>query len=818
MNLKPFLCGLRLAITLSLLLSVAPRAVRADDASEEARQISMLQSQASPQEKDAACVWLKHHGTARSVPELAALLNDDQLSQSARYALETMPGPEAEDALIAALAQTSGPLKAGVVNSLGVRRDARAVPALAKLLTDPDEQVAHATAASLGDIATPAALKALEKQLDAPTGPAQGEVVDGCLRCAQRLLAEGNRKRAFAAYEEIYQRPTKEFYHVAAYRGMVLADGAYGVDLIAKAITNGPASLQMEAIQLVHEKEIPGVTTAIAQLLPNVDPLAQAALIDALGQRDDPAAVPEIAALANQAQPDVRVAAAGYLGNLGDDKNVPWLVEVAATTGDAAQAAARQALTLIHRGNSTQELLDMLSDSKPEAQVEIIRALSGRSAVEAVPQLLRLAQQVDDPVRDAAFQALGRLVDQPQLDALVQVVGQMTTDVGRTTAAGAVVAACRHIQRHHGTVDMTPVWAALKNGPPETRVALFPVCSGLTGPQAKEVLRAGVADSNPQVHAAAARALCDTEDPTLLPDITQLATGESNEELRISAMEACVRLTTQEEGITIPDAERIKLFQALTPAAASAAEKRVVLSGLAALPDERALQLAEPLLSNATVSNEAARAVIAICQRLPASAAAETMLKNISETASDEVRQDAQAALKMVEAREEYITTWEYAGPYRQAGQDFHALFDIAFPPETAGAQGVDWRNLSVSDDPKSPWAMDLLKAMGGEQEVAYARASIHSAAEKTAWLLVNSDDGVKVWLNGTVVHANNVSRSLNGAPDKVKITLQPGWNELLLKVTQNNAGWGFCVRLTDADGSQLKDVKYAAGPAHNQM
>lgn len=817
MNLKT--TCLRLAISFSLLLSTSQSVVLADDTNEEAHYISALQSQASPQEKDAACVWLKRHGTAQSVPALAALLNDEQLSHSARYALESMSVPEAGNALIAALAQTSGSLKAGVIESLGIRREKKAVPELAKLLADTDDQIARVSASSLGDIATPDALKALEACLNDPNVSRQGAIIDGCLRCAQNMLAAGDRKHALAVYRELYQRPTKEFYHVAAYRGMVLASGARGVGLITDAITKGPASLQMEAIQLVHEKEISGVTKAVAKLLPNVDPLEQVALIDALSQRDDPAAVPEIVELAKQSKPETRVAAVSALGTLGSDKDIPLLIHVAAAAGDPAQAAARQALGLVHRGNPNKALQNLLSVSESATQVEVIRALSSRSAVEAIPQLLQLARQADDTVRDAAFQGLARLVDQPHLDALVQIVGQMTTDAGRASAASALAAACRHIQREHGAIDMTPVWAALRSGSSETRIALFPVCSTLTEPEAREVLRAGLADHDPQVHAAAVRALCDTMDPALVPDVARLATDPSQAEFRTPAIESLVRLTTQEDSITIPDPERIKMFQAIAPVASSAAEKRVVLSGLAMISDERTLQLAEPLLSDTTVSNEAAKAIVSICRKLPDADTAGTALKKfISQAGNDEMRQDAEAALKMVEARADYITGWQFAGPYRQAGKDYKALFGMVFPPEIAGAQGTDWRNLPLSDDPNSPWVMDLLKAMGGEQEVAYARTSIHSADEQSAWLLINSDDGVKVWLNGQVVHARNVSRGLTGAPDKVKITLKSGWNDLLLKVTQNNQGWGFCVRLTDLDGSQLKGLQYAANPARSPM
>ena len=53
----------------------------------------------------------------------------------------------------------------GVIGSLGVRRDAKAVDAMAKLLTGADAEVAQAAARALGNIGTPEAAKALDAAL-----------------------------------------------------------------------------------------------------------------------------------------------------------------------------------------------------------------------------------------------------------------------------------------------------------------------------------------------------------------------------------------------------------------------------------------------------------------------------------------------------------------------------------------------------------------------------------------------------------------------------------------------------------------------------
>src|ERR1019366_7594414 len=117
---------------------------------EEQQLIGVLQSSQSPRDKDAACARLKRIGTPQSIPALAALLTDEALSHSARYARESMPYAKAGQALADALGKTSGLTKVGIINSLGFRQETRAEPALVALLTEQDAQVASAAARALG--------------------------------------------------------------------------------------------------------------------------------------------------------------------------------------------------------------------------------------------------------------------------------------------------------------------------------------------------------------------------------------------------------------------------------------------------------------------------------------------------------------------------------------------------------------------------------------------------------------------------------------------------------------------------------------------
>jgi len=102
---------------------------------------------------------------------------------------------------------------------------------------------------------------------------------------------------------------------------------------------------------------------------------------------------------------------------------------------------------------------------------------------------------------------------------------------------------------------------------------------------------------------------------------------------------------------------------------------------------------------------------------------------------------------------------------------------------------------------------VDLAHEIGGDHAAAYLKTRLWSMIDQPAVLEIGSDDGVKVWLNGQVVHANNAARGVTPGQDKVPVQFRTGWNDLLLKVTNGAGGWGACVRVADAQGRPLKNV-----------
>jgi len=118
--------------------------------------------------------------------------------------------------------------------------------------------------------------------------------------------------------------------------------------------------------------------------------------------------------------------------------------------------------------------------------------------------------------------------------------------------------------------------------------------------------------------------------------------------------------------------------------------------------------------------------------------------------------------------------------------------------------------------------AVNLIEAVGNKQDaVAYLRAKIWSPQTQKATLLLGTDDGVKVWLNGKQVHANNAARGVAVDQDKVPVSLQQGVNELLLKVTNGGGDWGAIARFA-GEGGPLRNLnevspKFASDQGSNE-
>ena len=250
-------------------------------------------------------------GTAASVPALAALLGEERTSQAARYALEGMPFPEAVAALRQALGQTSGLIKAGLIDSLGWRRDAASVPLLTPLLSGPDTAIAAAAASALGRIGSKDAIAALTSARDtcrrpqssAPSWKACCNAPNGSWPAA--MPAAQPRSTAVCS-----RRSSRKPIRIAAWRGLVLADARQRTELVTNALSGKDRPLQLAALKLLRELNDQRVVKACLRQWKSLPADCQLAVLDArlkLAQmRCQPSAPPRKARTSSSASPPGR--------------------------------------------------------------------------------------------------------------------------------------------------------------------------------------------------------------------------------------------------------------------------------------------------------------------------------------------------------------------------------------------------------------------------------------------------------------------------------------------------------------------------------
>jgi HEAT repeat protein len=793
---------------LILLLTSATTAFGAAQADAERQALTVLQSDAPVAAKEVACLRLKEIGTASSVPHLANSLTNDTLAQWALDALETLPAPEAGEALLAVLPGVSGNTKAGVIHALGLRRVVRAVSELATLSTDSDELLAISAAQALGRIANRDALAALQNAHSAVSGRMRMYFTDALLACADRLRTEGNVEAATKVYEELRAPEESPAVRLAAFRGSVLCAGEAQTSRVLAALIGQDELEQSMALQLV--RELPALDTLVlAGALDKIVPAAQVALIEALRQRGDPVAAVALAGATRKGAPAARLAAIKALGELGDASHAGMLAELAGSAPGEERSMARVALVNLHRGDIFAAILAEISRARPDAKLELVQALARRGDPRAVPELLRLAVAADDQLGVAATRALENLAGEAQLSPLLALMLQTANESRRAAAVGAFVTVATRCPSPHSFSS-----AALKSwndAAPASRSALLEAAGQIGGPGVLEALRAALKDADAHIRETALRTMSEYAGDAARPDLLKLAEEATSDAERVIALRGYWRLV--EAMSNHSSADRLAAVRAGLVATKTPTDQKLGLARLAELRGVAVLELAQTYRRDPAVRLEAEAACLQVASTLSAAhhEASVVALRNLAgEAGSRRVRDEAQVLLTVLQGQAGYISSWLVSGPYRQEGREAQQLFDVKFAPESAPAQ-AEWRPLPESSSLTNHWLADLGPVVGGDHCVVYLKTRVFCPGEQPIALELGSDDGVKLWINGALVHANNAVRGFTVGEDKVKGTLKEGWNDFLVKITQHTLGCAVAIRVLDLDGKPLPGLRMEA-------
>ena len=456
----------------------------------EQKFIAFLKSDATLAGKDFICKQLSVMGSEASVPVLSAMLADPKTADLGRYALERIPGPAVDRALRETLAKTTGKTRIGIINTLGIRRDAASVAALRPLALGSQPAEASAALFALAKIADPASLAVLSEAQGKTTGAVHADAAEAWLQAANRLTERGNAASAVPIFKALYATKDPGTVQAAALRGLANAGGAQSVPVLMEALRGNDARLQAIAIRADARFGWPvdrrNAEAERGRPDSHSGPLGTAERSD----RTRAAGLHQRAKGLEQTGADGRTARHRPVGNASA---VPVLAAIAAGDDTAEQAAARAALGRIRGKEADQAVVDGIASAAPKVKLELIRAAGDRGAAAAAPVLLKMARDADPDVRRESLRALHDTGSANDIAAMVALVVTPVQAADRTEAVKSLGAMLRRSDPS-GIKAVVSAYTPARD--PEARTALMQVMGQSGNAEALAILRAALNDQD----------------------------------------------------------------------------------------------------------------------------------------------------------------------------------------------------------------------------------------------------------------------------------------------------------------------------------
>ena len=602
-----------LAIAVSFTAQSALTAARADwtadqlsrpfpPTSSEQRLIESLRAGA-PEEKAFACKQLAIYGSKAAVPDLAKLLADEQLASWARIALEAIPDPAADEALIDAAKTLDGKLLVGTINSLGARRSEKALDQLAARLNDDDAEVASAAAVALGRIGNDHAVHALRQSFAGAAPAVRSAIAEGGILCAERMLADGKHDAAAKIYDEIRRADVPKQRTREATRGAILARGAQGIPLLIEQLKSSDKA--MFQIALSTAREIPGskVAEALAGELAGAPPERASLIVYAIGDRQHAVLPRAVLQAARAGDTQVRLAAIETVGKLGGASSIDTLLEIASGSDGELPQAAKDALARLSGEDVNAEIVRRVPEAKGKSLAILFETIGVRR-IDATDHLVKAVDHSDEAVRRAALTALGATAGPEDLTVLISAAVD-ANDAAAEVAWRALEAASIRMPDREATAAQLA--AAIPKGSSEAKKRLLEILGAMGGTKALDTVAEAAKSDNAELQDVGTRVLGEWMTADAAGPLYEIASSEHKYKTR--ALRGYLRIARQ---LNLPDRERLAMCRKALAIAERPQERELALDAMKRSPSAEAVELASSLLDDREIRDRAVETAIFI--------------------------------------------------------------------------------------------------------------------------------------------------------------------------------------------------------------
>ena len=448
-----------------------------------------------------ACKRLAVYGTDAAIPALVALLPNEKQNFNARFALEAMPSEAVDAALLKAAKELKGTCLVGVIDTIGVRGKADSFATLKEIAdANDDPAVQKAIYAACGMIASPEAeaflVEESAKDLGAMEYYARKALGDAILDVADNYEKSGALDKA-AALDDVVAAAAFPKYEKEAgiYRSLINK----GADSAAKVVEllqgdDGPVSdVALKSIREFAPDASAKVAAALVENFDKFDAVRKVRVVRAFEnlKADDAKAVafPKLTSLVDADDVALRAAVAKalaqYAGNLENaaatrvngNESSPALVDAKVALG-VALAKAKPAL---FENPKASTLLDDMDETDALIQLKIIELARIKSAG---PALVKIANERQGALRDAALSALSEIVELDDLQLLVDALNGETDDA---KVDWILRAACTRLPREDCAAKVADLFA---KSDLEQQLKILPLLKQIGGKTALDAVAA----------------------------------------------------------------------------------------------------------------------------------------------------------------------------------------------------------------------------------------------------------------------------------------------------------------------------------------
>jgi HEAT repeat protein len=586
--------------------------------------------------------------------------------------------------------------------------------------------------------------------------------------------------------------------------------------LLALTKPNQPISVRKAAVNALGICGTDEAVQALASLLK--DEQVRDNALAALKQIGSTAAAKAIADAAATAKGEWQRALLATLGEIGRPEGVPVLL-TALRTGDAqTKSVAAMALGRIGDAKAIPVLAAAAQQGIPSAFDALIRTgdlllqrKQTSSAIQAFEQALKLARVEHE--KCAALIGLGKTGSAKALPILVDALD--ASEITVRSAATEALIAYRHPDASQGFSQM------FQRANPAEKAQLLKVLVARREPFVGKLLQQSANSPVAELRLTALELMGQSDDPNLERTLWEFVL-KGDEKTKAVALRSYLQLAEIRASKGKTELARSMFEQGLRVAEKSNMVELVsrALNGIALIGDPKSLPMVQEYLKRPEPPYEAFAAAVAIANSLAQKENKTDAIELLKSALAKRMPRDLgfQAAQILARLGEDpsaiprqsgFIVRWWLLGPFPNPD---NRAFDQAFIDETGvpnlnepvrlDRRQLRWQEYRVID-PQG--IVDLTRIFRQTEDVAcYAYTEFVVESEMEAELRVGSDDSVKVWLNGKLVHQFGGMRGLSVDQDRIRVKLQKGVNRLLLKVTQGGGGWEFCVRLVDLKGNPI--------------